>query len=81
MLPIPGDGNYLSSSISYYLTGNMDKFRKIRTIIVDYMIGKLKEACNKFIENKLPRSAINFRNVNDYIIKSNFVITQLWELM
>ena len=28
ILPIPGDGNCLFSSISYCLTGNMDNFHK-----------------------------------------------------
>ena len=78
MLPIPGDGNCLFSSISYCLTGNMDNFHKIRAIIVENMIGNLKEACNKFIANKFPMSAINFRNVNDYIVKSKMRNNSTW---
>ena len=34
------------------------------------MIGKLKESCNKFIENKFPKSVINYRNVNNHIIST-----------
>ena len=51
----------------------MDNFHKNRTIIAEKMIGNLKEACNKFIANKFPMSAI--RSVNVYIVKSK--LTQL----
>ena len=78
MSPIPGDGNCPLSSISYCLTGNMDNFHKIRAIIVDNMIGNLKEACNKFIANKFTMSAINFRNVNDYIVKPKMRNNSTW---
>ena len=34
------------------------------------MVGRLKEACNKFFINKYSQTVINYRNVNDYIVKS-----------
>ena len=37
------------------------------------MLGKLKEACNKFIVNKFPKSVINYRNVADYVVKKTDV--------
>ena len=64
LLPIPGDGNCLFSSLSYWLTGSIDYFNKVRLTVVENMVGKLKEACNKFIVNKFPMSAINYRNVS-----------------
>ena len=70
LLPIPGDGNCLFSSLSYWLTGSIDYFNQVRLTVVENMVGKLKEACNKFIVNKFPMSAINYRNVSDYIAKS-----------
>ena len=43
---------FIFSSISYYLTGSIDNCHKIRTIVDENMLRKLKEACNKFILNK-----------------------------
>ena len=60
LLPIPGDSNCLFSSLSYCLTGNIDYFNKVQLTVVENMFGKLKEACNKFIVNKIPMSAINY---------------------
>ena len=42
------------------------------------MVGKLKEACNKFIVNKFPMSVINYRNVADYVVKSNMKRNSTW---
>ena len=77
-LHISGDGNYLFYSISYYMTGNIDNCNKIRTIIVDNVVGKLKEPCNKFIMNKFPRTVNNYRNVNDCVIKSKMRTNTTW---
>ena len=52
LLPIPGDGNCLFSSLLYWLTGVIDYFNKVRLTVVENMVGKLKEACNKFIVNE-----------------------------
>ena len=54
-LRIPGDGNCLLASLSYWLTGNIDSFNLVRLKVVENMVGNLKEACNKFIVNKFPR--------------------------
>ena len=78
MLPIPGDGNCLFSSLSYWLTGNIDNFHKIRMLIVENMTGNLKEACFKFIVNKFPRTVFNYRNVKDYIAKSRMDKNRTW---
>ena len=77
-LHIPGDGNCLFSSLAYYMTGNIDTYNRIRALIVDNMVGKLKEPCNKFIINKFPRTAINYRNVNDYVVKSKMRTNGTW---
>eukprot|EP00800_Vazella_pourtalesii_P014904 TRINITY_DN3901_c0_g1_i2.p1 TRINITY_DN3901_c0_g1~~TRINITY_DN3901_c0_g1_i2.p1 ORF type:complete len:184 (-),score=2.53 TRINITY_DN3901_c0_g1_i2:162-713(-) len=77
-LHIPGDGNCLFSSLAYYMTGNIDTCNRIRTLIVDNMVGKLKGACNKFIMNKYPRTVINYRNVNDYVVKSKMRTNGTW---
>ena len=42
------------------------------------MVGKAKEACNKFIVNKFPKSVINYRNVADYVVKSNMKRNSTW---
>ena len=42
------------------------------------MVGKLKEACNKFILNKYPQTVINYWNVNDYIVKSKMRNISTW---
>ena len=55
-LRIPGDGNCLFVSLSYWLTGNIDSFNLVRLKVVENMVGKLKEPCNKFIVNKFPKS-------------------------
>ena len=81
LLPIPGDGNCLFSSLSYWLTGSIDYFKKVRLTVVENMVGKLKEACNKFIVNKFPMGAINFRNVSDYIAKSGMRRNCKWGKM
>ncbi|KAI6651103.1 hypothetical protein LOD99_5454 [Oopsacas minuta] len=59
--------------VVYFLPSILDdrkyrKFHQIRSIITG---GKLKEPCINFIENKVPSSVINHRNVNDYIRKRN----------
>ena len=59
-LPIPGDGNCLFSSISYYLTGSIDIFHNIRTNVAENKCRKLKEACNEFILNKYPQTVVSY---------------------
>ena len=70
-LRIPGDENCLFASLSYWLTGNIDSFNLVGFKVVENMVGELKEACNKFIVNKFTNSVINYRNVADYVVKSN----------
>ena len=77
-LRIPGDGNCLFASLSYWLTGNNDNFNLVRLKVVENMVGKLKEACNKFIVNKFPKSEINYCNVADYVVKSNMKRNSTW---
>ena len=77
-MKITVDGNCLFTSLSYWLTGNTDHSSLIRLKIVDNMVGKLKDACNKFIVNKFPKSAINYRNVSDYIVKTSMRRNYTW---
>ena len=42
------------------------------------MVGKLKVACNKFIVLKFPMRAINYRNVSDYVTKTNMRRNCTW---
>ena len=65
ILHIFDDGNGLFSSFSFYMTGNIHNCNKIRTLIVDNMVEKSKETCNKFIINRFLRTDINYRTVND----------------
>ena len=65
------------------MTGNIDSLNLVRLKVVDNMLGKLKEACNKFIVNKyivnkFPKSVINYRNVADYVVKSNMKRNSTW---
>ena len=77
-LRIPGDQNCLFPSLSYWLTGNIDSFNLVRLKVVENMVVKLKEACIKFIVNKFPNSVINYRNVADYVVKSNMKKNSTW---
>ena len=70
VLRIPGDGNCLFASLSYWLTGNIDSFNLVRLKVVENMLRELNEAWNKFIVNKFPKSVINYHNVADYVVKS-----------
>ena len=45
LLPTPGDGNCLVSSLSHWLTGSIDYLNKVRLALVENMVGKLKGAC------------------------------------
>ena len=56
----------------------MDHINILMTIVVDNMVGKLKVACNKFIVNKFLMSAINYKNVSDYIAKINMRRKRTW---
>ena len=75
---IPVDGNCVFALLLNWLRGNTDSFNLVRFKVVDNMLGKLKEACNKFIVNKFPRSVINYRNVVDYVVKSNMRRNSTW---
>ena len=52
------------------MIGNIDSLNFGRLKVVENMVGKLKEACNKFIVNRFSNSVINYRNVADYVVKS-----------
>ena len=78
LMKITADGNCLFTSLSYWLTGNVDHSSLIRLKIVDNMVGKLKDECNKCIVNKFPKSAINYRNVSDDIVKSSMRRNYTW---
>ena len=58
LMKIPGDGNCLFTSLSYWLTGSVDHSSLVRSKIIDNMVGKLKDACNKFIVNKFPKVSL-----------------------
>ena len=66
------------ASLSYWLTGNIDSFNLVRLKVVENMLGRLKEGCKKFIINKFPMSVINYRNVADYVVKSNMKRNSTW---
>ena len=53
-------------------------FNLVRLKVVENMVGKLKQACNKFIVNKFPKSVINNRNVADNVVKSNMKRNSKW---
>ena len=42
------------------------------------MVCKLKVACNKFIVNTFPMSAINNRNASEYVAKTNMKWNYTW---
>ena len=50
MLPVPGDGNCLFSALSFWVTGSIDNFHKIRSIIIDNMVGNLKRRAIKLLQ-------------------------------
>ena len=78
LFEIPGDGNCLFASLSYWMTGSIDSVSLVRFKVVENMLGKLKEVCNKFIMNKFPKCASNYRNVADYVVKSNMKRNYTW---
>ena len=60
------------------MIGNIDSFNLVRLKVVENMVGKLKEACDKFIVNKFPKSLITYRNVANYVVKSNMKRNSTW---
>ena len=77
MLSTPEDGNCLYSSLSYWVTGNMNHLKILRETIVNNMVGKLV-ACNKFIVNIFSMSAINYRNLSDCVAETNMKRNYSW---
>ena len=56
------------------MIGSIGSVSLVRFKVVENMLGKLKEICNKFIINKFPKCVSNYRNVADYVVKSKMRI-------
>ena len=70
---IPGDGNCLFSTLSYIITGSTSYSYKMRKIITDNIMGKLRQICLKFIQNKFP---LTYRNTREYISSQKCIWTK-----
>ena len=67
---IVGDGNCYFRALSFILTRSQEYHFNLRTIIVNNMLGKLKNSCDTFLRTKYVYQQRNYRSVKDWVTKT-----------
>ena len=78
IVPYLGDGNCYFSTVSYLLTGSTLYHAKLKTILVDNMLNKLRNSCNEFLKTKFVYQSSNYRNIQDWVNKRGMSRPGTW---